>query len=408
MKLGDRWSIALFGGMAIPYGVGNALVFTIIPFRLRKLGFTIEQIGTISTVLSIPTFCQFLYSFCVDYWITKRSWMIILSIFAGLCFASLELFSDLSVSHISLYIAIILLGQIFSNMIMNCVGGMIAGTLAGKARSQAATWKTAGYLLGNAIGVSVALELTQLCSSRLTAAILLTLGLIPGSCALVLPTSVSPTSDNSQPLFEEIGLFFRDKNFWYTLLLCLSPCCAAGAMNLFSALAIDFKANQHDVVLTNGMFGSLATVIGSALGGVVCSRYNHRKSYIMCSLSLAAIAILMTILPFNRYNYILGILSYSFIVGISLTVFAVLVLDLIGQTDSGASAKYSFFFSCANFPYAYVGYLDSRSHQRFGVGAVLLTDAALNLLGIFMLLLMARATGALARSASAGEQTLAR
>jgi len=61
------------------------------------------------------------------------------------------------------------------------------------------------------------------------------------------------------------------------------------------------------------------------------------------------------------------------------------VLETIGESDRTAATKYSLFTAASNLAIAYVGWIDTRFDERYGVSGVVMSDAALNLIGAAVL-----------------------
>jgi hypothetical protein len=68
-----------------------------------------------------------------------------------------------------------------------------------------------------------------------------------------------------------------------------------------------------------------------------------------------------------------------------------MVLETIGRAGRSAATQYQLFASAANASMLYVGFIDTRFHQRWGASGVLGADALLTLAGIAALLLLLRA-----------------
>lgn len=381
--------ILLFALMAIPYGISSAIVVVIIPYRMRTAGFSVEQIGVFFSLLMAPTYLQFLYSPLADWRFSKRTWVLISATVSAICFALPEYWAKSS-PYSSLLLAIILLGQVASGLLLCSIGALISTMFTGRSRDHVASWRVAGTFAGNLLGTVLALRPEQPGSQAENAVLFALLSLGPALTVLLLPRSVDPTAESDGHILSDLRVLQRDPRFWITLLLSVSPSCAAGLLGLFSALAVDFHATPGHVVLANGTLGSLSMVLGSMLAGCVCAWGDRRTLYVACSASLSMVATAMAFLPLVSSVYLGGVLLYSFICGISYAIFDVMIIDLIGPNSRYAATKYGFFFSICNLPVAYVAFIDSRFHHLFGARSVFLIDALLNIAGIGMWALLWR------------------
>lgn len=375
--------VFLFALMAVPYGISNAIIAVIIPYRMRLSGYSVEQIGLFFSILMAPTYLQFVYSPLADWRFSKRTWVILSAVASAVCFALPEYWAK-SNHYSPLVLAVVLLGQVASGLFLCSLGALISTLFTGRARDHAASCRVAGTFAGNLLGTVLALRPEGTASPLTNAALFGLLTLVPALFVLCLPVPVEPQPDASGHIVHDLRQFRRDPRFWITLLLSVSPSCAAGLLGLFSALAVDFRATPGHVVLANGTLGSLSMVLGSMLAGPLSGWGDRRTLYVACSASLSMIATAMAFMPLLSSVYLGGVLIYNFICGISYAVFDVMIIDLIGPKSRYAATKYGFFFSISNLPVAYVAYIDSRCHHLFGVRSVFLIDALLNIAGIAM------------------------
>lgn len=375
--------IFLFALMAIPYGLSNAIIAVIIPYRMRTAGYSVETIGLFFSVLMAPTYLQFIYSPLADCRFSKRTWLVLSAMASAVCFALPEYWS--THSHYSpLMLGVILLGQVASGLYICSIAGLNSALLSGRDRDHAASWRVAGTVVGNLLGTILALRPEQPGSPTVNALLFAVLSLLPGLAALLLRPPPRQAPQAGPHFVTEVGQLRRDPRFWITLLLSVSPSCAAGLIGLFSALAVDFHATPQHVVLANGTLGSLALALGSVLGGHLGGWGDRRTLYVACSASLSMVATAMVFLPLASSVYLSGVLIYSFVCGISYALFDMMVIDLIRNDSRYAATKYGLFISLGNLPVAYVTYINSRFHHQFGARSVFLTDALLNIAGIAM------------------------
>jgi MFS family permease len=381
--------ILLFALMAIPYGLSNAIIVVIIPYRMRAAGYSVETIGVLFSILMAPTYLQFLYAPLADWRFSKKTWLVLSALASAVCFALPEYWA--SSNHYSpLVLLVILLGQVASGLYLCSIAALNSALLSGRDRDHAASFRVAGTVLGNLLGTVLALRPEGPGSAATNALLFALLSLLPGLAVLLIRAPARRPAETASSLGSELGLLRRDPRFWITLLLSVSPSCAAGLMGLFSALAVDFHATPGHVVLANGTLGSLAMVLGSTLGGSIGAWGDRRTVYVACSASLSMIATAMVFLPQISCVYLGGVLLYNFVCGLSYSIFDMMIFVLIQKDSKYAATKYGFFMSLANLPVAYVTYIDSRFHHQFGARSVFLIDALLNIAGIAMWALMWR------------------
>ena len=274
--------VFLFALMAVPYGISNAIIAVIIPYRMRLSGYSVEQIGLFFSILMAPTYLQFVYSPLADWRFSKRTWVILSAVASAVCFALPEYWAK-SNHYSPLVLAVVLLGQVASGLFLCSLGALISTLFTGRARDHAASCRVAGTFAGNLLGTVLALRPEGTASPLTNAALFGLLTLVPALFVLCLPVPVEPQPDASGHIVHDLRQFRRDPRFWITLLLSVSPSCAAGLLGLFSALAVDFRATPGHVVLANGTLGSLSMVLGSMLAGPLSGWGDRRTLYVACN-----------------------------------------------------------------------------------------------------------------------------
>jgi hypothetical protein len=96
------------------------------------------------------------------------------------------------------------------------------------------------------------------------------------------------------------------------------------------------------------------------------------------------------------FTYAWAGLTYLFITGFCYASFTAFVLEVIGEANASASTQYTLFTSAGNVAISYVGFIDGAGFDYFArhwnaAGAprgLLVTDGALNLIGIALFLTM--------------------
>jgi hypothetical protein len=85
--------------------------------------------------------------------------------------------------------------------------------------------------------------------------------------------------------------------------------------------------------------------------------------------------------------YAVWSLTYAFAIGLAYSTFTSFVLLAMGP--SAAATKYNVFASLSNFPFWWVGLLLGWVAERAGPRAMLLTEAALGLVGVLVFMILA-------------------
>jgi MFS transporter, PAT family, beta-lactamase induction signal transducer AmpG len=96
----------------------------------------------------------------------------------------------------------------------------------------------------------------------------------------------------------------------------------------------------------------------------------------------------MAVSPLRPYVYIAGVLGYSFSLGLMNAAFSAVLLFAVGKKN--ASTKYAMLASLGNLPVVYMTTVDGWAHDRFNSKFMLLLEAGLCLLFVFICVLIIR------------------
>ncbi len=182
------------------------------------------------------------------------------------------------------------------------------------------------------------------------------------------------------------------------ILLCISPVGTAALTNYFSGMGRAFSASSGVVEFTSGPGNAIFTAVGAAIGGWLCDLYNRRAMYLLSGVLTAVAGVVLALLPHDNTTYFCGVLVYLLVTGFCYSAFTATVLETIGTAGKAASTQYALFVAAGNVGIAYVGFIDTR----FGggtdsqpvawwptfdgnIGAVIASDATLNVVGVVVL-----------------------
>jgi hypothetical protein len=101
---------------------------------------------------------------------------------------------------------------------------------------------------------------------------------------------------------------------------------------------------------------------------------------------MTAICCLITaVAPRVEMTYAITVCTYNLITGMAYAVGTAFFLEMIGTGGKSAATRYTVYNSAANFGIGYVGFIDTRFHDAYGVAGPLVCDAILNLVGVLVL-----------------------
>jgi len=175
----------------------------------------------------------------------------------------------------------------------------------------------------------------------------------------------------------DIGKDFRDlvrsPIVLLTTALVSCPIGAAGASNLWSAIAPDWHASPDTIALATGLLSSVASFAGCIAGGYMADRVGRWWTYFISGTCMALVAIVMAAAPRTSFQYSSWVLLYAVSVGMANASFSALVLNAIGR--GAASTKYAIMSSIGNVPVVYMTALDGWAYDRWHASGMLNFEA---------------------------------
>jgi predicted MFS family arabinose efflux permease len=177
-------------------------------------------------------------------------------------------------------------------------------------------------------------------------------------------------------------------------LLCFLPIGTGAGQGVLTQATVAgvWGASDNEVAMVQGVLAGVVTAAGCFAGGWVCDRLQPRTAYAVIGLMLAAVGAAMGLCaPGSVLNpsgvspvtlYVVGNLTYAFVVGLAYAAFTAVVLQAIGRTS--AATKYSLYASLSNFPIWWLGLLLGRAADQYGAANMLYVEAVLGVLGVLV------------------------
>jgi MFS family permease len=214
-----------------------------------------------------------------------------------------------------------------------------------------------------------------------------------GCCLALLPIAEPIIAESGQVLRARLKAVFRDlwRVVWsrqgaLALPLCFLPMGAGAAAGLFSAVAREWHASSDLVELMNGWLSGVIMIAGCLAAGRLSDAMDRKAAYAASGGILAAVALLVALLPQTPATYALLCISYSFATGLCYGTFTGFVLEVIG--GGAAATKYNVFASLSNIPIWYMTRVDGWAADRLSALKMLLVDAAAGGIGIAVLIIV--------------------
>ncbi len=379
----------LFGILAIPSGLSNAIIVILMPYVLRKQGVAVDRIAEIVAVASIPNIWAFLYSPVVDLGLRRRTWILLSAASAGL-FAAFAVLS--SAGSLTLLTVLLFTAGAVSGLIGSADGALMS-FLDPHVRGRASGWYQAGNLGGGTVGGGLAIWLADRVNLPGLAFGVVVLIVLPATAALLI-REPAPDRRAVIPVFKDLFNDLREllwsRRTLIGLVFFLSPVGSAAVVNLASGLGPDYHAPSSEVMWISGIAGGLLSALGSVIGGFVADHMNRWRAYALSGALATLFASYLGFAPHTPWTYALGYSGYSIAAGFAYAVFTALVLEVMGRRQHAAGTAYALFAASGNFPILYMTWLDGVGYRYGAVRGLMLVDALANGIGAFILLLVAR------------------
>jgi PAT family beta-lactamase induction signal transducer AmpG len=380
------WMVLFF-----PFGATSGFVSVTIGYLAKQQGLGDSAIAGLVAIAILPHTFKFFWAPFPDATFTRRGWYLFSNVLSSLTLVGLALVPIRS-DTLQLLRLLIVINSLAVTFLGMAVEGLLAHTVPDSERGRASGWLQAGNLGGGGLGGGLALVLAQRLGAQ-TAFIIVAVLLL--GCSLMLRLVPEPPRLSAGSLAESFRTVIAD--LWHTILrtrvgllamlLCLLPTGAAAAGGLFSAMADRWATSADKVALYTGILGGIVSAVGCLAGGWLSDRFDRKTAYALSGLFLAAVAVGMYFGPRNELGYGVFTLAYQFGGGVSYGAFTGFVLEAIGR--GAAATKYNVLASLSNIPIWYMTQIDGWASERHGINAMLLVDAASQVIGAALFLLLA-------------------
>ena len=384
----------IWGLLYLPFGVTSGFVTVTLVYILSQAGLSDGEVAGLVALNLLPHTWKFFWSPIADVTLTRKAWYTISNLLSTATIVVIA-FTPIERDYLGVLNVLLFVNSLAITVLGMAVEGLMAHATPPEARGRAAGWFQAGNLGGSGVGGGLALLLAENLSTGVAFG---AVAVLLGSCQLFLPL----VPETPHP--PRVGSFARRfggalvevaRDLWsmiasrrglVAVFLVFLPIGSAAASGLFSALAKTWGASSELVALTSGLLAGGVSIVGCLSGGVLSDRLGRRAAYILSGVILAAIASGMALAPRNPVTYATFVLLYWFGSGIAYGCFTGFVLAVIGQ--GAVATKYNLLASLSNVPIWYMTLVDGWASDTYGQVAMLHVDAASELAGIAVLLVL--------------------
>src|SRR5277367_5842151 len=380
----------LFGLLIAPVAIlSNGLISGVLSYLLRRQGVGIGRSSEIISLLILTQTIYFLWSPITDFWIRRRTWLVVGSAAAGLTMAIAFQGRRLDLSSA---VALMFLSSCFGQLVVSSCGGMMGTLHSESSRRKASSAYQAGSLAFGALGIFALARLAERMGMGALGWVAAALIALPSLAALAVPGQTSFTQDGQTVkqtfacIWHEFKTtFFRWRAVPYTLLM-LFPMGSGAAIGLLPGVAQDYHVNGQHMAWMNGIGGALLTASGSLAATLVPARVSASIAYLSVCLFNEALLVILWLGPLSPSTYFIGATLYLFTIGTCYALFTAVVLEFLGRSGKSGCARYSIINSLGNVPVAYMTAVDGRGGKLWGARGLAGTDAVIAGIGAAILL----------------------
>lgn len=338
-------------------------------------------------LLALPTSLYFLWSPITDFFVRRRTWLLIggllAAVFMAVGFRQPQLSSRSALS-------LMLISACCAQLVVSSCGGMMGALHSQRTRRIAGSIYQAGSMGFGALAawmliyLSARIDQTQL---GLVAAALIG---IPALAALAAPRQEQLAEGTFLATMRRVWSEFRTTFLrWGALpyVACMTfPMASGAAVGLLPGVARQYGVGGDDVAWINGLAGGVMMAAGSAAMSLVRTRMRVPVLYMAVALVNCACLGVLWLGPSRPATYYTGVLLYLLTVGACYAMFTAVVLEFLGSSGKSGSGRYSIINSLGNLPVLYMLQIDGWGADRWGGRGLAAAEAVVGGIGALLLL----------------------
>jgi PAT family beta-lactamase induction signal transducer AmpG len=337
-------------------------------------------------LLALPTSLYFLWSPITDFFVRRRTWLLIGGPLAAILMAAG--FHQKSLSSKDAMV-LMLLSACFSQLAVSSCGGMMGAMTLERSRRVAGSFYQAGSMGFGALTAWVLVWLSSRAGRDVLGATAAVMIGAPALFALAAPRQEAVATGSFGATMRRVWMEFKATFFrWdavpYTACM-VFPMASGAAIGLLSGSAKQWGVSGDGVAWMSGL-GAVLMAAGSVAAAKLPVRVRAAVMYMIVALINCAALCVLWLGPMRPATYYVGVALYLFTVGTCYAVFTAVVLEFLGQSGTSGSGRYSIINSLGNVPVLYMIGLDGWGGDRWGARGLAGTEAAVGAVGAVILL----------------------
>lgn len=360
----------------------------VLAYLLSQQGIGSGQQARIISMLALPTSFYFLWSPITDFFVRRRTWLLVGGLLAAVLMALGFHQKNLSSRGTE---ALMLISACCVQLVVSSCGGMMGALGSERSKRVAGSFYQAGSMGFGALSAALLVWLSARAGRDVlgwTAAAMIGL---PALIALAAPRQEEISTASFGATMRRIGseakaTFWRWEAVPYTACM-LFPMASGGAVGLLSGVAKQYGVDGDHVAWINGLLGGLLMAAGSGVMAMLRTRVGATVLYMVTALINCIPLALLWLAPLQPWVYYIGVLGYLFTVGCCYAMFTAVVLEFLGDSGKSGSGRYSIINSLGNVPVLYMIALDGWGGDKWGARGLAGTECVLGGIGGALLLI---------------------
>jgi PAT family beta-lactamase induction signal transducer AmpG len=339
-------------------------------------------------LLGLPTWLYFLWSPITDFFVRRRTWLLVGGLLAAVAMAASFHQPNLSSTAA---MSLMLLSACCSQLVVSSCGGMLGAMRVERSRRVGSSFYQAGSMGFGALAAWVLVKLSYSGAGRetlgLTAAALIG---VPTLFSMVAPRQEVIAEGSFAGTMHRVWMeckstFGRWEAVPYVACV-VFPMASGAAAGLLTGVAKQFGVNGNNVAWMNGLAGGLLMAGGSAVAAILPTRVRATVMYMVVALVNCATLCVLWLGPLRPSTYYLGVTLYLFTLGTCYAMFTAVVLEFLGHSGKSGSGRYSIINSLGNVPVQYMLLIDGWGGDRWGGRGLAGSEAVVGAVGAVILL----------------------
>jgi MFS transporter, PAT family, beta-lactamase induction signal transducer AmpG len=379
----------IFGLLIAPSGVlGNGVIQGgVLGFLLSVQGVDSGSQAHLIGLLSLPTSLYFLWSPITDFFIRRRTWLLVGALLAAVLTLLGFRQPQLS-SHGALLL--MLVGACCSQLVVSSAGGMMGTLRSEQSRRRAGSFYQAGSAGFGSLSAWALIYLSSRVSQDSLGLIAAALIAIPALFVLAAPHQEQISEHGFGSTMRRVWGECKDTfGRWDALpyVACMIfPIASGAATGLLPGVAVQYGVSGDNVAWINGLVGGVVTAAGAGLMSLLRTRMRAPVLYSIVGLVNCACLAILWLGPMRPATYYVGVLLYVFTLGACLAMFTAVVLEFLGEAGKSGSARYSIINSLGNIPVLYMLQVDGWGGDHGGARGLAAAETVIGAIGAGVLL----------------------